>query len=154
MMVSNRLFGLLLAALLVVMAVVALLRDRRRASGRRTHPGLVLGAALGFGVAVMSGIVGVGGPMLTVPALVAIGAPVLEALAAAQAQSVIIALTGSIGYFVNGSIDWPLAALVGIPECVGVLAGWKIAHALPTRVLKYVLVAALLVLAPYLAVHG
>lgn len=153
-MVSKKLFGLLLGVLLLVVALLVLLRERRATYGGRTHPGAVLAASLGFGVAVLSGIVGVGGPMVTVPLLVAIGVPVLESLAAAQVQSIIIASTGSIGYLAAGSINWPLAALVGVPELVGVLAGWKIAHALPTRVLKYVLVAALLVLAPYLALHG
>lgn len=54
-------------------------------------------AGLGFVVAVVSGVVGIGGPMLTVPLLVALGVPVLESLAAAQAQSVVIAGVGTVG---------------------------------------------------------
>lgn len=153
-LVSKQLFGLLLAVLLVVVAVLVLLRDRRGTSSGRSHPSVGLAVGLGFGVAILAGIVGVGGPMLMVPLLVVVGVPVLEALAAAQVQSVIIAASGSVGYLVAGSINWTLAALVGIPELAGVLVGWKIAHALPTRVLKYVLVIALLGLAPYLALHG
>ncbi|MFC4331019.1 TSUP family transporter [Streptomyces andamanensis] len=101
-----------------------------------------------------SGLVGIGGPMLTVPLLVALGAPVLEALAAAQAQSVVIATVGTFGYVAHGAVDWPLAALVGAPELAGVLLGWRIAHALPARHLKTALVLTLLALAPYLALHG
>ena len=51
-------------------------------------------------------------------------------------------------------MDWPLAVLVGVPELCGVLIGWRIAHAIPTRRLKYGLVLALLLLSPYLALHG
>ncbi|GAA2383386.1 MULTISPECIES: TSUP family transporter [Gordonia] len=51
----------------------------------------------------------------------------------------------------QGAIDWPLAALIGVPELAGVLVGWRVAQALPTRVLKMALTAALLALAPYLA---
>lgn len=91
--------------------------------------------------------------MLSVPLLVICGLPVLPALAAAQAQSVVIASMGTAGYLLHGSIDWPLAALVGIPELAGVLIGWRIAHAVPARQLKYALVGTLLALAPYLALH-
>ncbi|GAB3745481.1 putative membrane protein YfcA [Microlunatus parietis] len=97
---------------------------------------------------------GIGGPMLTVPLLAAAGLPVLRSLACAQAQSIVIATVGTIGYLIHGTIDWPLAALVGIPELAGVLIGWKIAHALPTRVLRSALIATLGVLAIYLVWQG
>ena len=92
--------------------------------------------------------------MLTVPILIALGVGVLESLAAAQVQSIVIAGVGTVGYMSAGAIDWPLAVLVGVPELIGVLLGWKLARMLPTRVLQRALVIALLVLAPYLALHG
>lgn len=152
--VSKQVFGVLLGVLLAVVALLVLVRERRGVRGSRTHPSLSLGASSGFGVALVAGIVGVGGPMLTVPLLVATGVPVLESLAAAQAQSIVIAGVGTLGYLASGAIDWPLAVLIGVPELAGVLLGWKLAHALPTRTLKYLLVGALLALAPYLALHG
>ena len=121
---------------------------------RGRHPSAPVVAALGFAVAVAGGVVGIGGPMLTVPLLVVLGVPVLESLAAAQAQSIVIAGVGTVGYVAAGAVDWPLAALVGVPELAGVLLGWRIAHALPTRRLKVTLVVVLLALSPYLALHG
>ncbi|MER7195056.1 hypothetical protein [Streptomyces flaveolus] len=53
-----------------------------------------------------------------------------------------------------GAVDWPPVALVGVTELVGVLVGRRIAHALPTRHLKYALITTLPALAPYLAPHG
>jgi hypothetical protein len=61
---------------------------------------------------------------------------------------------GTAGCLAQGAIDWPLAAPVGVPEPAGVLLGWKIARALPTRNLKYTLVITLFALAPYLALHS
>lgn len=154
-LVSDRVFGITLGAL--VLAVAALLWHReQRPSGSDSvaHPSVLSVGALGTAVAVLSGIVGIGGPMLTVPLLIVLGVPVLESLAAAQAQSIVIATVGSLGYLAHGAIDWPLAALVGIPELVGVLVGWAIAHRLPTRHLKFALVGTLIALAPYLALHG
>jgi uncharacterized membrane protein YfcA len=78
----------------------------------------------------------------------------LEAVATSQAQSVIIAVVGSAGYLLHGDIDWLLAVVVGIPELAGVLIGWRIARALPTRALRFALVTALLAVSPYLVLHG
>lgn len=152
---SERAFGILLAALVLTVAGLVWLRERRGEQGNtRRHPRLWVIAAIGTVVAVASGVVGVGGPMLTVPLLVALGVPVLSALAASQAQSIVIATVGSLGYLTSGAIDWPLAAIVGVPELAGVVLGWAIAHRVPTRALKYTLVAALLAVAPYLALTG
>lgn len=152
--VSERTFGQILGVFVGVVALLLWYREVRPTAGRRAHPHPAAVAVLGFGVAVASGIVGIGGPMLTVPLLIGLGAPVLESLASAQAQSVVIAGVGTVGYLAHGSVDWGLAALVGIPELVGVVIGWKIAQALPTRTLKIVLIVVLLALAPYLALHG
>jgi uncharacterized protein len=153
--VSDRVFGILLGVFVALVAALVLYRDRRTDPAPPVrHPAVPGIAAVGVAVAVASGIVGVGGPLLAVPLLVVLGMPVLSALAAAQVQSVVIATVGTAGYLAAGAIDWPLAALVGIPELAGVLLGWVLARALPTRTLAYVLIASLFGLAPYLALHG
>lgn len=153
-LVSPSTFGGVLGVLVAAVAALVWYRERRPATATLGHPPAVVVVGLGFIVAIASGIIGIGGPMLTVPLLVSLGVPVLESLASAQAQSVIIATVGTLGYLAHDAIDWPLAALVGIPELAGVLLGWKIAHALPTRSLKYALIITLFALAPYLAMHG
>ncbi|WP_244501179.1 sulfite exporter TauE/SafE family protein [Streptomyces sp. TP-A0874] len=152
--VSKQAFGLVLAVFVAGVAALVWYRDRHEQAATMTQPPTGLVAVLGLAVAVAAGIVGIGGPMLTVPLLVALGLPVLESVASAQVQSIVIAAVGTVGYLGQGAIDWPLAALVGIPELAGVLLGWKIAHALPTRTLKRVLIVTLFALAPYLALHS
>src|SRR5699024_4720168 len=142
-LVSQRVFGLVLAVLVAVVAALLWYRERHRPMATLAHPPALLVAGVGFPVACVSGIVGIGGPMLTVPLLIALGVRMLESLASAQAQSVVIASVGTLGYLGQGAIDWPLAVLVGLPELAGVLLGWKIARALPTRTLKYALIVAL-----------
>ncbi|POX36192.1 hypothetical protein C3486_34900 [Streptomyces sp. Ru73] len=154
-LVSGRAFGLLLGAFVALVGGLVWYRERRAApTGAAHHPSSWVAAPLGFGVAVASGVFGVGGPMLTVPLLVALRMPVLAALAVAQVQSVVIATAGTLGYVAHGAVDWPLAALVGVPELAGVLIGWRIARALPSRTLKAGLVVVLFALAPYLALYG
>jgi uncharacterized membrane protein YfcA len=108
-------------------------------------------ALLGGGVALTSGIFGLGGPMIAVPVMVLLGVPILQALGSAQAQSIVLASAGTIVYLFHGSIVGPLVVLTGIPQIVGVLLGWKIAHALPRRPLTFALAVTLVVLWPVIA---
>lgn len=151
--VSKHAFGIVLAAFAVAVAGLVSYRAWYPTPTEVAHPSPVTLTALGLGVSVASGIVGIGGPMLTVPLLIALRVAVLEALAAAQAQSLVIATIGTIGYALHGSIDWPLALVIGVPELAGVILGWKIARALPSRVLQIALIITLLAIAPYLALH-
>ena len=151
----GRLFGVLLVVLLVTLASLVWLRAARTVvettGPHHTRASL---SCLGLGVAIAGGTFGVGGPLLTVPLLVLVGTPVLSALGAAQAQSVVVAGVGTLGYLVRGTIDWPLVALVGVPELCGVLVGWRIAQAVPARTLKRAMIAALLASAGLVAIHG
>ncbi|OEU86120.1 hypothetical protein DB35_10050 [Streptomyces abyssalis] len=156
-LVGGRGFAILLATAVATTGILVWVRERRASASEDDGDGElspVLTGAVGLVVAVAAGLFGLGGPMLSVPLLVICGLPLLPALAAAQAQSVVIASVGTAGYLVHGSIDWMLAALVGVPELAGVVIGWKIAHAVPVRKLKYALAGTLLALAPYLALHG
>ena len=152
--VSRQVFAVVLGGVVAAAAGLVWHRGRHPSAVLVVHPPTALVIGLGLAVSAVSGVVGIGGPMLTVPLLAAIGLPVLRSLACAQAQSIVIAAVGALGYLVHGTIDWPLAALVGLPELAGVLVGWKIAHALPTRTLRNILIATLCVLAVYLIVQG
>lgn len=149
--VSRHTFADVLAG--VVVSVAALVRYRARRPQVVADPSPALLIAIGVVVSAVSGIVGLGGPMLAVPLLVAIGLPVLPSLACAQAQSIVIATVGTVGYLLHGTIDWPFAALVGVPELAGVLLGWRIAHALPTKTLRNALVLTLCGFAVYLIIY-
>ena len=153
-LVSRHLFALVLAGVVAAAAGLVWYRGGRADGGLPASAATPLILALGIGVSALSGIVGIGGPMLAVPLLTAAGLPVLRSLACAQVQSIVIAGVGTVGYLLHGAIDWPLAAVVGIPELAGVLVGWRIAHALPTRALRTALVATLCLLALYLVWRG
>jgi uncharacterized membrane protein YfcA len=150
--ISGQAFGVLLAVFVVVIAALVWYRQRQPAneSLHPRHPAAAL-IAIGLIVAAVSGMFGVGGPLLTVPLLVAIGTPILPALAAAQVQSIIISIVGSVSYFSIGAIDWRLAVIVGVPELCGVLIGWKLARAVPARHLRRAMIIILIGIAPVLA---
>lgn len=151
---STAQFGILLAIFVTGIGLTVIVREVRgdpRDAGRdESRHGLTGQSLLGGAVAAVSGLFGVGGPILAVPALVIAGYPMLASLAAAQAQSIVVAGTGTVTYLAQDAISWPLAVLTGVPEMIGVWIGWKVAHAVPTRPLKYLLAATLVVLGPVL----
>jgi uncharacterized membrane protein YfcA len=150
-------FGLLLGGLSLVTGIMVF--RRQNGAGRRklqVHPHDVYWPAvigIGLFVSAMAALFGIGGPMVCVPLLVIMGMPMLTSLAAAQAQSVVISLLGTLFYMAHNSIDWPMAIAIMIPQTIGVMLGIKIAHALPGHWLAYALAAVLILLAPYLAFH-
>jgi uncharacterized membrane protein YfcA len=151
----GRLFGALLALFLVFIAGLVWLRAARvPADGTHPRHTRTLLVCLGLAIAIAGGMFGVGGPLLTVPLLVLYGTPVLAALGAAQAQSVVVAGVGTLSYLARGAIDWPLVALIGIPELIGVLLGWRVAQAVSPQILKRAMVAALFASAGLVLLHA
>ena len=153
--VSRRLFGILLGGVAASTGAVLLYRELRSldpvtsidASTRNGRAGL---GVLGFGLGVAGGLVGVGGPVLAVPALVVLGVPILLALGVAQVQSIFISGFATAGYLAQGSVSAEYAALVGIPQLVGVVVGWKVAHVVDPDRLKVVLGGVLILVGGYL----
>jgi uncharacterized protein len=162
--VSGSAFGILLGVCVAGIGALLHLRERQRQSRaapaapgpwpRNPMPAARIALPLGLGVAVISGLFGLGGQLLSVPLLISIGAPMLPALGAAQAQSIVIAGVGTIGYALRGAIAWPLVLVIGVPLLAGALAGWRIAHAVPTERLRAVLAVALVAVGAYLIIHN
>ncbi|WP_135820867.1 sulfite exporter TauE/SafE family protein [Halostella litorea] len=154
--VPRSVFGVLLGVLAMATGITIVYRERRQLSPLyeldATEPQgrLVLGV-LGFALGVASGLLGVGGPVIAVPALVLVGVPMLLAVAVAQFQSIFIAVFATTGYLAQGNVSLPLAILVGTPLLVGVVAGWKVAHLIDPNRLKVALGVVLFAVGPYLA---
>ncbi|MEX2570204.1 MAG: sulfite exporter TauE/SafE family protein [Gemmatimonadota bacterium] len=154
--VSEVLFGLMLGLVVVGIGVVIVYQEWRGLGRRRmirpsTGSGKLVVLVLGLVIGFAGGLLGVGGPVLAVPALVVLGVPMLLAVAVAQVQSVFIAGFATLGYVLHDAVVWPLAFLIGVPELVGVVLGWRLAHRLEPRRLKIGLGIVLIAVGPYLA---
>ena len=108
-------------------------------------------AGVGFAIGVAGGMLGVGGPVIAVPILVVLGVPMLIALAVAQAQSVFLSGFATVGYLSVGAVSWPVAALVGVPQVIGVVIGWRVAHLVDAGWLRIALGCVLVIVAPLIA---
>ncbi|WP_027185473.1 sulfite exporter TauE/SafE family protein [Desulfovibrio inopinatus] len=116
----------------------------------RTIPGMIPLFGVGGGIGTISALVGIGGGTLSVPFLVWCNTAIPVAIGTASAIGLPIALSGTLGYVVNGIgvaglPDWTIG-YVYLPALVGIVAtsfpmaplGAKLAHTLPVATLKKV----------------
>lgn len=154
-LVEEATFGLLLGVFVSMTGVLVFYRTRYGTGGGGYDPTSLRGslgiAAIGSFVGISGGLLGVGGPVLAVPILVATGVPMLLAVGTAQVQSIFIAAFATFGYVVRDAISWPLAVAIGVPELVGVVIGWRAAQAVDAELLTRILAVIMLLLGPYLA---
>jgi uncharacterized membrane protein YfcA len=94
----------------------------------------LLGLAAGF----LSGLFGVGGGILIVPALV-LFMHMDQRLAHGTSLAAVlpIAASGTIGFALEDSVDWPVVAALTAGAVLGALVGTHWLHVLPTHVLAY-----------------
>jgi hypothetical protein len=94
-------------------------------------------AGLGLVAGVVSGLFGVGGGIIFVPALTLIlGRHQLQAEATSLAAIVPVALAGSWRQHREGLVRWETAAIIGATSVAGVLAGAEVATSLSNKALE------------------
>lgn len=108
--------------------------------------------ALGFAAGMAGGLLGLGGGVLFVPALVLFAdLPQLEAVATSLVAIVLVALVGTIRQREYGNVRLRDGLVIGLLAPVGVLAGVLLANAVPERALELSFAAVQLVFAFQLA---
>lgn len=112
---------------------------------------IVLAVALGVAAGVLAGMFGVGGGILFVPTLVALGLGQLEAQATSLVAILPTVAAGAWNQHRYGNLRVGPAAIVGLTSVLGVLAGASIAIALPESALRKLFALLLLAVAARLA---
>jgi hypothetical protein len=115
---------------------------------------IVAAVSLGLTAGVLSGVFGVGGGILFVPTLVALGLGQVEAAATSLLAIVPTAATGVIRQRASGNLKAKAALVVGITSIVGAEAGVRIAKAVDENLLRRAFGVLLLVIAAQLAIRG
>lgn len=106
----------------------------------------LLGVGLAAGV--LSGLFGVGGGILFVPALVVIaGLPQVEAAATSLAAMIPVAAVGAWRQHSRGNVRWRPALLLGFTSIAGIAGGAALAESLPEDALRTLFALLLLAVA-------
>lgn len=105
-------------------------------------------ALVGLAAGLLSGLFGVGGGLLIVPALVLV-LHFDHRLATGTSLAAIlpIATASLLTYWAQDNVDWPAAALLTIGALAGALLGTKLLHVIPVRWLTVIFATMLLVTA-------
>ncbi len=97
---------------------------------------IVLGIVLGLAAGVMSGLFGVGGGILFVPTLVALGLGQIEAQATSLLAILPTVAVGAANQRRYGNLRVRTAVFVGVASLAGVEVGARIATSLPEATLR------------------
>jgi uncharacterized membrane protein YfcA len=111
----------------------------------------VLALLLGIAAGVLAGLFGVGGGILFVPALVALGLGQLEAQATSLLAIMPTVLAGAWNQRRYGNLRVRTAIVLGVASIAGVEGGARIAISLPEEVLRRLFGVLLLAVAAQLA---
>jgi uncharacterized membrane protein YfcA len=118
---------LTLLAVVMAAAAVIMLRERPAPDPRlpRAAPRLGVSALAGSALAVggLTGLVGIGGGFLIVPALVALGMPMREAVGSSLAIIAVNGVVGFAGLAGRVAVDWRAVALVVAGTAPGIAVG-------------------------------
>jgi uncharacterized membrane protein YfcA len=112
----------------------------------RAHPLPIL-AAIGAGAGILSGLFGVGGGVVLVPALVLLGMRQHRAQATSLAAIVPIAAVGALVFGRAEAVDLAAAAVLVVGSVIGVRGGATLMHRLSDRRLSLIFAAFLVVVA-------
>lgn len=112
---------------------------------------IALAVVLGLAAGVMAGLFGVGGGILFVPALVALGLGQLEAQATSLLAIVPTVIAGAWNQHRYGNLRVGSAVTVGLGSILGVLVGAAVALSLPESALRKLFAVFLFVVAARLA---
>jgi len=109
---------------------------------------IVLALMFGFAAGTLSGLLGVGGAVLFIPALTLfLGLSQLHAQATSLAAMILPLVAGAWRQAGHGNVRWDAAATIGLVSGVGVAAGAALATSLPEETLQRLFAVFLIVLA-------
>jgi len=93
---------------------------------------------LGFGVGILSGLLGIGGAFIMNPALMyLIGVPTSVAIGTSLFQTIFVSGYGGLTHFFKGNVDFALVACVLVGSLVGSQLGAKIHNRLRGAYIRY-----------------
>jgi len=102
-------------------------------------------AAIGLAAGFLSGLFGVGGGILIVPALVLIlGFPQKLATGTSLVAIAPISLVGVVSYLVQGNVDWLVGGCIAVGMVAGGALGSWLLHRLHTTVIAWIFIVVIL----------
>ena len=137
---------LMVFAIVMILAAASMLRGPRAIEGARTSPKYApIVLLVGLAVGLLTGLVGVGGGFLIVPALVLLaGVPMKEAVGTSLLVIAINSASGFAGYAGRVEIPWAFVGAFTAVAVVGIFAGTYLVRFVSAATLRRVFAVFLL----------
>jgi uncharacterized membrane protein YfcA len=149
-------FQLTLFAIVMLLAAGFMLRGSAERAADATGPARPTRSTLltgldGLAVGALTGLVGVGGGFLIVPALVVLGGlPMHQAVGTSLAVIAVNALVGFAGYLDQIVVDWAFMLAFTACAVAGIIAGSRLAGRIPARSLRRAFAVLLLLMGSFM----
>ena len=103
---------------------------------------------VGMGAGILSGLFGVGGGILVVPALIMV-LKLDRRLASGTSLGAVfpISVASLVTYWSQDNVDWPMALWLSVGAVAGAVYGTKLIHRLPRQVIGYLFTVMLILTA-------
>jgi uncharacterized membrane protein YfcA len=143
---------IMFALLMLAVAVLMLLRPEKaknQTSDTERQWWVVIGA--GAIVGILTGLLGVGGGFLIVPALVMlVGLPMQQAVGTSLVIIAMNSLAGLLGHLGESAIDWGLISIFAITGILGTFTGTRLADRIPSKYLQRLFAVFIIALGSFL----
>jgi uncharacterized membrane protein YfcA len=134
---SKRMLVLGLFAILMIIASVSMITERRTHEVVEQNSKVGLAIVEGILIGFLTGMVGAGGGFLIIPALVFLtGLPFKTAVGTSLFVIAINALTGFLGDVFNYDMDWTFLLTITALATAGILIGNSLTHKIPSLALR------------------
>ena len=152
--VQLNVFGVVALAAAVMVAWQSTWRSDAHARDGVARPAALMAAA-GIGVGVVTGLVGVGGGFLIVPALVmAAGLEMREAASVSLFVMVLATASALAGYAGRVPLSWAFVLPFAAVASIGTIGGGFVGDSMPQRLLQQIFAGALVVVAAFVLMRG
>lgn len=143
---------LLILGTVMVIAALSMLRNATQEEPQESappHTALLL--TVGLGVGLLTGLIGIGGGFLIVPALVILGrVPMKAAVGTSLLVIALNSISGYLGHYGSEVVPWGFVVRFTAVAVVGILAGTALVHHIPTRQLKRAFALLLIVIGAFI----
>lgn len=134
---SKRILVLGLFAILMIIASVSMITDRKTNEIVEQESKVALAIAEGIVIGFLTGMVGAGGGFLIIPALVFLtGLPFKTAVGTSLFVIAVNALTGFLGDVLNYDMDWTFLLTITALATAGILIGNRLTHKISSLILR------------------
>ena len=153
--IPRKIFGILISFITISIGLTVVYRELKSLEpvynlDYRSNFGKFLLGLLGVIVGFLGGVIGIGGPAISIPVLIFLGISPLLAIGAGLVQGFFVTASTATNYALSGNINFNLFIKIAPLYILSQAIGWYIAQKIDTRRLKVLIGSMLTIVGVYI----